>query len=161
MAPYIFYLLWTQQYGVALTWFAIAAFTDAADGYVARLLRVTSRAGAYLDPIADKILMSGAFFTLALTGLIPVWAAVLVLGRDLLILLFASGVLLFTNARREFPPSVWGKLSTFAQILYVLFLVGGAAGIVPPQIGEALLYVAVALTTASGADYAWRAAKLA
>lgn len=154
LAPYIFYLLWTGHYVLALVWFAIAAFTDVADGYLARLLKVSSRAGAYLDPIADKILLSGSFLTLTLAGLIPMWLAVLVLGRDVLILLFAGGALLFTKTRRDFPPSIWGKLSTFAQICYVLMLVGGAAQIVPMSISDALAWAALALLIISSADYA-------
>ena len=110
-APYILYLLWTGGYRTALVWFAIASATDVLDGFLARRLRVVSKIGALLDPVADKVLLSGSFLILGLRGIIPIWLMVLVLGRDLMILGFAI-VALARKIRREFPPSVWGKAST-------------------------------------------------
>ncbi|MEP7353336.1 MAG: CDP-alcohol phosphatidyltransferase family protein [Acidobacteriota bacterium] len=156
-APYIFYLLWTKQFDATLIWFALAAATDALDGYSARLLNVSSRIGAYLDPIADKILLSGSFLTLAMAGLIPTWLAVLVLGRDVLILLFAAGALQFTTTRRDFPPSVWGKLSTVVQVCYVLSIVAVEAGRLPFWVANMLVFATLGLLLVSSVEYAWRA----
>src|SRR5579883_2909018 len=100
----------------ALALFAAAAVTDALDGALARRFGWTSTAGAYLDPIADKALLSGLYLTLAVTGDIPWWLVGLIFGRDLLILAAAGLALLFTRLR-AFPPSLWGKVSTIFQVL--------------------------------------------
>jgi cardiolipin synthase len=151
-APYILFLLWTTSYRRALVWFAIASATDVLDGLLARRLRVVSSIGALLDPVADKVLLSGSFLTLALKGVIPFWLMAIVLGRDLMILGFAI-VALARKIRRQFPPSVWGKASTAAQIAYVLFAVGHAAAITPLIVATILGWIAAALTIWSGMDY--------
>jgi cardiolipin synthase len=151
-APYILYLLWTSGYRMAIVWFAIASATDVLDGFLARRLRVVSKIGALLDPVADKVLLSGSFLTLGLRQVIPVWLMVIVLGRDLLILGFAI-VALARGMRRDFPPSVWGKASTAAQIAYVLFAVGHEAAITPLVVATILGWIAATLTLWSGIDY--------
>ena len=151
-APYILYLLWTGEYRTALVWFSIASFTDVLDGFLARRLKVTSSIGALLDPVADKVLLSGSFLTLGLKGVIPFWLMVIVLGRDLLILGFAI-IALTRKTRRDFPPSVWGKASTASQIAYVLFAVGYEAAITPLVVATILGWIAAALTIWSGIDY--------
>lgn len=153
-APYIFWLLWSRSYQDSLIWFAIIGATDGADGYIARRFNAQSRLGALLDPVADKVLLSGSFLTLALNDAIPGWLAVVVLGRDALILLFVIGALLFTNMRREFPPSAVGKLSTALQILYVLVVTAAGAGFIPSSPVSALGWVVLLVTTWSGVDYA-------
>ena len=65
-APYILYLLWTGAYRNAIVWFSIASLTDVLDGFLARRLGVVSKIGALLDPVADKVLLSGSFLTLGL-----------------------------------------------------------------------------------------------
>ena len=104
-APYVCFLLWRQQYRTALTALLLAALTDGLDGYLARSLNAQSRLGEVLDPIADKVLMGGAFLTLAFSGAIEPWLAVLVVGRDVLILLVAAGS--FGPRQRHAPiPSI-------------------------------------------------------
>lgn len=151
-APYILYLLWTGEYRTALVWFSVASATDVLDGFVARRFQAGSKIGALLDPVADKVLLSGSFLTLGLKGVIPFWLMAIVLGRDLLILGFAI-VALARKIRREFPPSVWGKASTAAQIAYVLFAVGHEANITPLIVATILGWTAATLTLWSGIDY--------
>jgi cardiolipin synthase (CMP-forming) len=151
-APFILYLLWTGAYRTALVWFSIASFTDVLDGYIARRFHAGSRLGALLDPIADKVLLSGSFLILGLKGIIPFWLMALVLGRDLLILGFAI-IALGRKRRRDFPPSVWGKASTAAQIAYVLFAVGHEATITPLMVATILGWTSATLTVWSGIDY--------
>ena len=78
--------------------------------------------GAYLDPIADKLLLFSSYFVLALKGKIAWWLTILVLGRDV-ILLTASAVILVTVGYRPFPPSIWGKITTTLEILLVLIVI--------------------------------------
>jgi len=151
-SSYILYLLWTGAYRPALVWFAIASITDVLDGFLARRLHAGSRLGALLDPIADKVLLSGSFLTLGLKGVIPLWLMALVLGRDLMILGFAA-IALARKIRRDFPPSVWGKASTAAQIAYILFAVGHEAALTPLIVATFLGWLAAALTVWSGIDY--------
>src|SRR6185437_12430556 len=85
-APYLFWLLWTRQFPRGFAVIVFAALTDFFDGYSARRWGGNSRAGEVFDPIADKILLSGAFIALWLAGAVQTWLAVVVLGRDALIL---------------------------------------------------------------------------
>jgi cardiolipin synthase (CMP-forming) len=109
------------NYAAALAIFFIAGFTDGLDGLLARGLNQKTPLGAYLDPIADKLLLSSSFFALALKGKIAWWLAIMVLGRDVL-LLVACATILLTVGYRPFPPSVWGKATTFFE-LGLVFLV--------------------------------------
>jgi cardiolipin synthase (CMP-forming) len=152
LAPYLFLLLWRRQYGAALVVILIAGISDGLDGLLARRLGASSKLGAYLDPIADKVLLSGAFLTLALDGAMEPWVAGVVLGRDAAILLFAGGALLFTKTRRSFPPSIWGKVSTAVQIAFVVALVGPVVFAIQP-----LKWLTVVLAGWSGLDYLRRA----
>src|SRR5580765_7222975 len=88
------------------------------DGLLARSLNQKTALGAYLDPIADKLLLSSSFLVLALTGQIRWWLAILVLSRDVLILTTAA-VIFASAGHRLFPPSVYGKLTTLVQILLI------------------------------------------
>jgi cardiolipin synthase len=153
LAPYICYLLGTRHFLAALVWFAIAGVSDGLDGWLARRYGVASRMGALLDPVADKVLLSGAFLTLALTFVIPWWLTFFVLGRDVMILAFAVHTLM-TKTQREFPPSIWGKLSTAVQIAYILAVVGYQADFGYSAIVLLLAWATFGLTVYSGIDYA-------
>jgi len=148
MAPYIFYLMWNMAYDAALLWFAAAALTDFLDGFLARWLHADSPIGAYLDPVADKVLLSGSFLVLAWAGGIPVWLAVVVLGRDVL-LLAGAALTLRNGSPTDLSPSIWGKWSTVAQIAYVVAVLGGWT---EAPIG----WVVAGLTLGSGIHYAQR-----
>jgi len=158
LAPYVFVLLWQRKYAWALAICFLAGLTDGLDGLLARRFQVASRLGAYIDPIGDKVLLSGAFLTLALDGAIERWLAVVVLGRDVMILLFVAGAFLLTPIR-SFPPSIWGKASTAAQIGFIMVLLAELAGFTAGFTGAFLVtvmkWVTAALACWSGAHYAW------
>lgn len=146
----------------ALAWFFVAAWTDVLDGWSARNRHAQTVAGAYFDPIADKCLMSGVFVALAAAGTAPWWVVGLVLGRDLYILCGALLFLAFSRVRK-FPPTVWGKASTFVQIVTVTcWLIRNAF---PADWLNAasliLLWLCVAATAWSGVHYTWRGIQLA
>jgi cardiolipin synthase len=142
----------------ALPLLAVAAATDAADGWLARRWRVESALGAYLDPVADKMLAATVFVGLAFAGMLPWWLAGIVFGRDLMILAFAAWALRRTRVRR-FPPSVWGKLSTVLQFsLGIACLLQAAAPASWTATLVRWLIPAVAAgTLCSGFHYGWRA----
>ena len=155
LAPYLFLLMFRHQYRTIIPLFIIIGVTDVVDGFLARRFGATSRLGAYLDPIADKVLLSGTFLVLALTGAIEPWLAAVVLGRDLIILA-AAGILYLATSRRNFPPSPWGKISTFVQIVFLCFQIGYLAGIAVAPAVTAFKWMTVALAVGSLADYSRR-----
>jgi len=147
---------------LAAFWLAIAAgLTDILDGFLARHLGSSSSTGAYLDPIADKVLLSTIYVCLALHATIPWWFVAVVFGRDLLILA-ASGIALAFTRLRKFPPTVWGKLSTFLQIVAAVVWMGRDAfpTLTLDSIGHLLIWISAIATIWSGLHYAWRGTQM-
>src|ERR1019366_7802486 len=157
LTPYLFWLMVRHGYRTIIPWFIVIAVTDVVDGFLARRFNASSRLGAYLDPIADKVLLSGTFLVLALTGAMEGWLAVVVLGRDVVILA-AAAMLYLSTGRRNFPPSPWGKLSTFVQIVFLCFQIGYLSGIAVAPAVMGLKWLTVALVVVSLGDYARRVA---
>jgi cardiolipin synthase (CMP-forming) len=145
----------------ALAVFVIAGVTDALDGAAARRAGQATQAGAYFDPVADKLLLSGVYIALAVAGMVPKWFVCLVFGRDFYILA-AVGILMLATGRRQFPPSLWGKLSTFFQIAAAVALMVRNAfpGPFPDTASAALVAVAAGLTLFSGIHYTWCSMRL-
>ena len=153
LTPVLVLAILRGQWKSAL-WIGIfAGVTDVLDGLAARLLEVSSRVGAYLDPIADKLLLSAGYLALGAAHALPWWMVALVFGRDLFILAMAAYGYLFTTVR-EFPPTVWGKLSTFVQIIAAMVLVGERAGFNVPA--GPFLWAMVVTTVWSGIHYGLR-----
>lgn len=97
----------------------LAGMTDGMDGLLARKLGQQTTLGGYLDPIADKLLLTSSFVALGFAGQIPLWLVILVLSRDVLIVATVL-VLLLATSLRTFPPSMYGKANTAAQVGTVL-----------------------------------------
>ncbi|MEO7142661.1 MAG: CDP-alcohol phosphatidyltransferase family protein [Bryobacteraceae bacterium] len=146
-APFVIRLLMADDRQAALWLFVAAGLTDGLDGFLARRLGAASRAGSYLDPIADKILLSAIFLAFGIGGRAPVWLVAIVFGRDLLMLSAIGAILLCTNLR-AFPPTLWGKLSTLVQIVFVLAVLAGHSS-------AALVWITAIATAWSGAHYFW------
>lgn len=139
---------------VATLWlFALAAFSDGLDGYLAKRFGWTTELGKVLDPLADKLLLVTVFITLAFAGHTPVWLAVIVVARDVVI---GAGAAIYSRA---FGPlqgraTAISKINTGVQILYVLALVARLGLGWPPQPVVVTLAAAVFVTTmVSGIDY--------
>jgi cardiolipin synthase len=120
--PFFIISVHYRRYDIALAVLIVAGLTDGLDGILARLLNQKTALGAYLDPIADKLLLSSSFVVLALNRKISWWLATLVLSRDIL-LLTSAAVILVVIGYRPFPPSIYGKLTTALQILLVFAVV--------------------------------------
>jgi len=152
--PFFIIAIKYDRYDWALGILIFAGLTDSLDGLLARELNQRTPLGAYLDPIADKLLMSSSYFVLALKGKIGWWLAIMVLGRDVL-LLIACAVILVTVGYRPFPPSIWGKATTFAEILLiVVVLVQAIAGLQALGIAVHVIgYCVAALVMISGLHY--------
>jgi cardiolipin synthase len=148
------------SYALALGWLIAAGITDGLDGWLARRFGWSTRVGALLDPMADKVLLVTVYVAMGIAGLVPNWLVALVVGRDVLILAIA-GVALWLTAQRNFSPSPWGKLSTLIQIFTGLLAIGsrafGAAFL--ESSAHAMVFVTAAATLWSGLDYGLRAAR--
>ena len=119
--PFIIIELFENRYAWALLLFALAGLSDGLDGLLARRLHQQTLLGQYLDPIADKMLLSTVFMVLSILGKIPWKYTVMVFSRDVGIVLISA--LLYTIAGlRDFRPSIFGKANTFAQLAAVVFV---------------------------------------
>lgn len=146
-------------YREALIVFSLACVTDALDGLLARMLKQKTELGAFLDPMADKLLILSAFLTLVYLNRIPVWLVIVVVSRDL-ILTMGSMIIYFTTRTLKIQPSLTGKLTTVMQLaVVILSLVLMSYGI--EMRFMALLFGATAaVTIASGAQYFVRGVRI-
>jgi len=124
--PFFLILISYESYKWALLVLVVAGLSDGVDGLLARSLNQRSSLGAYLDPIADKLLLSSSFIILAFKNQIAWWLTIIVFSRDILILIVAV-VILLISGYRPFPPSILGKLTTATQIILVFTVVFSAA----------------------------------
>lgn len=152
--PFVIMNVFDRHYGWALGLFVGAGISDALDGLLARILEQRTRVGQFLDPIADKLLLSSMFMVLSFTRQIPWRYTVLVFSRDLCILAIAA-VLYMTTSIHDFRPSFFGKLNTAAQVGAVFFVL--LANVTNAHFVAVLrtsfLYATFALTTVSGIHY--------
>jgi cardiolipin synthase len=143
-----------QHYRAALAVLMAAALSDVLDGTVARLMKQESALGVALDPIADKILMTTGYLTLAFRGVLPWWLTIVVLSRDVAILATAL-VICLVAGYRPFHPSLLGKASTAAQV-FTLFVAVCRRAQVPLVTADVLtifIYLTAGLTLASAVHY--------
>jgi cardiolipin synthase (CMP-forming) len=144
----------------AIMIFIAAGITDGLDGLIARMLQQKTVLGSFLDPMADKLLLTAAFITLTVPSVpvvlhIPVWLTVTAISRDLLIALAALIIHLQTG-HTAFPPSFLGKCTTALQLTTVALVL--LANLIPQviPIGEPLVYLTLLFTVASGMHYFYR-----
>jgi len=119
--PFIVIYVVKHDFKWALALFILAGMSDGLDGLLARTLHQQTLLGQYLDPIADKLLMSTMFLVLSIEQMIPWKYTVVVFSRDVSILLI-SGVLFMIAGLRDFRPSIFGKANTFAQVAAIFFV---------------------------------------
>ena len=156
LAPFLVSAILDNRFALSFALFVAAGLTDALDGALARWLQQRTVLGQYLDPVADKLLLSTLFVVLTHKKMIPVTVTVLVFGRDVGILVVAA-ILYAAIGRREFKPSPVGKANTVAQVTAVavvlLHQIYAAEWVVVLRV--VALYATMALTVASGLHYAW------
>jgi len=156
LMPLLVSAILDNRFGLSFGLFVTAGLTDALDGALARWLKQRTVLGQYLDPVADKLLLSTLFLVLTHKNLIPVTITALVFGRDVGILLVAA-LLYAAVGRREFKPSLFGKLNTVAQVMAVavvlLHQIYDARWVM--DLERVALYATMVLTVASGLHYSW------
>lgn len=162
MVPFFVLAVWERDFSFALWILIVAGLTDSLDGYLARRMDMQSLIGAYLDPIADKMLITVAYIALTIPHgqevVIPLWLTILALFRDFVIMLVA-GVLYIVEGLREFPPSPLGKATTFAQVVTIAVVLLANVTPIPWWVPQACFYGSFALVIASAFNYIYRVSR--
>ena len=154
--PFLLIEILDGHYGNAFALFMLAGISDALDGLLARWLSQKTTLGQYLDPIADKLLLSSLFVVLTHVGLIPLYVTVLVFSRDVGILLIAT-LLFVTGTLRDFRPSLFGKLNTLVQIVALIAVLCQKLLLSSElaTVRDVLVRTIAVLAPLSAAQYAW------
>jgi len=158
--PFFLILMSYEKYKWALLVLVVAGFSDGIDGLIARKFNQRSSLGAYLDPIADKLLLSSSFVVLAFKKQLAWWLTILVLSRDVLILIVAV-VIILVSGYRPFPPSIYGKFTTVSQIVLVFTVMLRAAYPELPlaHLIRLLIYLVSLLCVFTGLHYSFTVAR--
>jgi cardiolipin synthase (CMP-forming) len=154
--PFLVIEILDGNYRLAFALFMLAGISDALDGLLARWLKQKTTLGLYLDPIADKLLLSTLFIVFTHVGLMPRYVTVLVFSRDLGILLIST-LLFATGTLRDFRPSLFGKLNTLVQIIALIAVLCEKVFVSAPiaTLREVLVRSIAVLAPLSAAQYAW------
>ncbi len=155
LIPIFVGLLLYERFNSGLAVLVLAGLTDGLDGTIARVANQRTKLGAFLDPLADKLLLSSGFITLAILHLIPLWVAILVVSRDL-ILLTGTLVAQLAHIRVEFSPTLLGKGTTVLQLVYIVLVILFSSRQIDLQLLQPLLYLMVGVTLGSGLHYMFR-----
>jgi cardiolipin synthase (CMP-forming) len=156
--PFFLVYLSYHRYLEALIIFIIGGVTDFLDGLAARLMKQQTALGAYLDPIADKLMVITSFIVLGLIGGIPMWLTIIVVSRDVLIITGYGIILFLVDERPEVRPSLIGKFSTLLQ----LFTLGVALALLHnrelmhPLLRDLFIGATAVATVLSGLQYIYR-----
>ena len=173
MIPLLITLILSNHPIWAFAVFVLAGVTDALDGLLARWLKQSSRLGAFLDPTADKLLMTACFIILSIpdhpkslpdyeaANHIPIYLTIVTISRDVFIVMIALLIHL-TSGLGSFPPTVLGKLTTATQLITVgTVLLLNALNNPMPVLIQGLVWLTLAMTLSSGLHYIYHAARLA
>ena len=164
LIPAVVILVSYGRPGWALVVFVIAGITDGLDGLIARLKRQRTSLGAWLDPMADKLLLVATFVTLTVPQAdlpirFPLWLTILVITRDVGIVVTVAIVNIVMGVR-TFRPSIWGKIATAVYVVACVVLmwsnyIGRRLALV-----DAVIWLSLAITLVSGFHYIWHAARI-
>lgn len=152
LTPLLIWLLLDRKLNEALVVFFVAGLTDGLDGMVARVFHQKSQLGAYLDPLADKILLVSSFLLLGHLELVPDWLVVIAVSRDAIILLGLM-TLMYHHIAFEIKPVFLSKLTTLLQLGSVLAAISSACAPLPPWGYTTLFTLTAVFTIASGVYY--------
>jgi CDP-diacylglycerol--glycerol-3-phosphate 3-phosphatidyltransferase len=151
----VLYYIFGNKYNIAAIVFALAALTDALDGYLARSRNLVTTFGKFMDPLVDKLLTMAAFVLLTSSSVIPARATILILAREFIITGFRT---LAASNNTTIAASKGGKLKTLTQCFAIVFLLLNNPTI--NKLGMVIFYIAVVLTLLSGWDYLKRNKKV-
>lgn len=143
-----FYYFMGRDNNIAAIIFIIASLTDALDGHLARSRNLITNFGKFVDPLVDKVLTMAAFIVLVEGQIIPAWAVIIIIARELIITGFRT---LAADQGITIAASMWGKAKTTSQMVALVCLLLDVE--VLNNIGIYIFYIAVILTVISGVDY--------
>ncbi len=152
LVPPMAWLLAQGRFLEALWVFLLMGLSDGLDGFLAKRFGWQTALGAYLDPVADKVMLMTAFLTLGVLGLLPWWLVAAVILRDLIIIGGAAAYYILVH-RLEMAPTYLSKLNTVTQISLVLVVIVAQLIPLPPWALPALILLTLLTTLASGLDY--------
>lgn len=156
----LFVLALTQGLGIwALIIFTVAGLTDAVDGFLARLWGQRTVLGSYLDPLADKILLTTSFISLSYYNKIPLWLTLIAICRDFILVLGSISIYLLTK-QLKVKPTVWSKITTCLQLAVIFQSLAGYLGPVPSWLFNTTLGLTTFFTLFSGGHYIYRGFKM-
>lgn len=144
-----------ERFDQALIVLLVAGITDALDGTIARAANQRTRLGAFLDPLADKLLLTSGFITLSIIHVIPSWVTIVIVSRDAMLLL-GTAVAQFTETQLDITPTFLGKGTTFLQLCYVLIVIFLSSRHMDLELLTALQYAMIVFTVSSGFHYLYR-----
>jgi len=152
LAPAFVIVLLRHQYLYALIIFAVAGISDGLDGFIAKHYNQRTVLGAFLDPIADKVLILSAYICMAFLQIVPNWIAVIIISRDIII---ALGVAVFGifNVRFQVKPSLISKITTCLQIATVMVVLFDPAPHAIAMVKSILYWATAGFTVLSGLHY--------
>ena len=131
---------------VGVVIFCVASFTDYLDGHIARKYNLVTNFGKFMDPLADKLLVSSALNCMIELGFLPAWIVIIIISREFIITGFR---LIAAEGGLVIAASWWGKIKTVTQMLMIILVLFGVGGI----IGNILIILATVFTVISGVDY--------
>ncbi len=159
LIPFFVIFIINKNFQWAFFTFAVAGITDGVDGLLARITHQRTELGAYLDPIADKLLLSSAFISLAIIEFLPSWLVVTVITRDVIILV-GFLVMWLTNYHPKINPSLLSKLTTGFQIATILLALVIGYSSVFQQLFVVSIYSTAILTILSGIHYIYTGTRM-
>ena len=154
MVPFFVLFMLTDIGGAANKWialiiFCVASLTDMLDGKIARARNLVTNFGKFMDPHADKLLVSSAMICMITTGQLQAWVVIIIIAREFIISGFR---LVAADAGIVIAASYWGKFKTVAQMAMIIVLIADFGGVFD-MIGTALIWVSLILTVVSLVDY--------
>lgn len=152
LVPVFIIFITKNRLSSALIVFTIAGISDGLDGFFARYFNQQTYLGAYLDPIADKILLTSAFVALAVIKILPGWLAVIVLSRDILILLGIATLTVF-EIKIKIEPTIISKFTTLVQLITIFFILLDPDFVKADLLCIFLYWLTAILTITSGFHY--------
>jgi len=162
IVPFFVLAVFAHEFKLAVWIFVISGFTDVLDGWIARTFDLQSRIGALLDPLADKVLLTAAYISLAVPHgqavVIPLWLAILTLFRDFVIMLMAFVFYMFEGVK-SFPPNRAGKLTTVMHVMTVSVVLLANVLPVPNLVLQTCFYVSFVMVIASGFSYIYSSSR--
>jgi CDP-diacylglycerol--glycerol-3-phosphate 3-phosphatidyltransferase len=152
LIPFFIYFLLAGQLAIAFIFFLLASFTDFLDGYLARKYHLITNFGKFMDPLADKLLITSALICFVELGMLNSWVVILIISREFIVSIFraiaaAEGIVI--------AASWWGKAKTISQMIMVIILLlnNYPFSLLNLSVDQISIYVATILTVVSGYDY--------